>query len=75
MMVSCEQVLQTVYEFIDKEMTRDGMVTIKAHLDLCRSCFSRVEFEKLLREHMKSTTDHACPEKVKKKIQDLMQNF
>lgn len=74
-MLNCEQVLQSVFTFLDREMQKDGLTEIEKHLELCRECYSRVEFEKLLRDHMKQKTDHECPETVKKRIEDVMKNF
>ena len=74
-MISCEQVLQDIWAYLDKEICEDDLVHIKSHLDLCRSCFSRVEFEKLLREEMKKKTTHCCPEKVKARIQSILNQY
>lgn len=74
-MLSCEQVLQGLWEYMDSEMGPTDVEHVKKHLDLCRSCFSRLEFEKRLREEMKKKTNHCCPEKVKARIKNLLELF
>lgn len=74
-MHSCEKVLQGIWEYLDRDMAASDVAEIEKHLDLCRSCFSRIEFEQLLRSHMKNKTNHLCPEKLKKRIRDLIDQF
>ena len=75
MMLSCEKVIEGLWEYLDREMDSNGTVIIERHLELCRRCFSRIEFERLLREHLKTRTDHLCPEKLKKRIQGLIELY
>ena len=62
-------------DFIDNEMDKTSAAEVKAHLDLCRPCLERVDFEKILRQHFRDKTDHCCPDKVKRQIQKLIENF
>jgi mycothiol system anti-sigma-R factor len=71
-MQSCEQVIQNIWEYLDKEMCSADMSEVQKHLDLCRGCFTRMEFEKLLREKMQKATNHCCPEKLKQRIKKLI---
>lgn len=74
-MLSCEKVLEIVYEYLDGAVDKNGVANLKEHLDLCRSCFGRVEFEKLLRDHIRQKTTAICPDRLKKRIQDLIDQF
>lgn len=71
-MAGCDKVLQGLWEYLDKECTEENRQHIKQHLDLCRSCYDRMEFEQLLRDHMREKTNHCCPDSVKNKIQKLL---
>jgi len=71
----CEKILQGIWEYLDQEMTPESCAEIKKHLDLCRACFSRVEFHRLLRVKMRDKTNHLCPEKLKQRIQKLVDLF
>lgn len=74
-MHSCEKVIQNIWDYLDREIGNGEMTEIQKHLDLCRACFSRVEFEQMLREHMKKATHAMCPEKLKKKIKDIVDKY
>ena len=74
-MRDCKAVLDGLFEFLDKEMDATAATEIKAHLELCRSCFDRTEFEKEIRQHFKDKTEHACPDVVKNRIKKLIENF
>ena len=74
-MLSCEQILQGIWEYLDREMGPEDVAHVQKHLDLCRSCFSRLEFEKRLREAIRTKTLHSCPEKVKNRIKRILEQF
>lgn len=74
-MHSCEQVIQSIWDYLDRETDKANLAEIQKHLDLCRGCFSRVEFEKILREKMQKATHHMCPDKLKQKIRDLVDRY
>jgi mycothiol system anti-sigma-R factor len=75
MMLSCEQVLQDIWSYLDRELTEADLSHVQKHLDLCRACFSRIEFERLLRDAMRTKTNHCCPEKVKARIKKILDQY
>ena len=75
MMMDCQDIIEKVFDYIDHEMDAANLAQLKAHLDLCRSCFDRVQFEIVLREHIKIKTHHCCPDKVKIRIQRIINSF
>jgi len=74
-MINCEKVMASIYVYLDNESSADDISEIKLHLDLCRECFKRLDFERLLRKHMRAKTSHACPERLKKRIERLLEIF
>ena len=74
-MQSCEKVIESVFDYLDKEMTPENMAELQKHLDLCRSCFSRFEFEISLRQNLRSKTNHTCPEKLKLKLRQIIELY
>lgn len=75
MMLSCEQVLQDIWAYLDRDIKPEDVAHIQKHLDLCRACFSRVEFEKELRISIRKKTDHCCPAKLKNRIKSILDQF
>ena len=74
-MLDCDDVLKKVFDFLDHEVDAAGVAELEEHLDLCRTCFDRVEFEKRLRERMREKTFHACPDALKNRIQGLLDTY
>ena len=74
-MGDCQKLLSSIYAYLDNECSPDDISSIKEHIRLCRECFERLDFERLLREHMKKKTDHCCPDRVKARISKIMETF
>lgn len=74
-MLDCQAVLDRLFDYIDEELTQENKQALKAHLDLCRHCFDRIQFEHILREKMRQKTSICCPEKLKQRIQILIEQF
>lgn len=47
--VNCEEALRQLAAFLDDELHADTREGIERHLEMCRSCFSRAEFERRLK--------------------------
>lgn len=74
-MMDCQAVIEKLFDYLDKEMNAEEMAHLKSHLDLCRDCFDRAQFEQLLRDEVKKKTHHCCPESVKNKILKILDKF
>ena len=44
--IDCEEALRRLFEYLDAELHGEPQREMEQHLERCRSCFSRVEFEK-----------------------------
>jgi anti-sigma factor (TIGR02949 family) len=49
--IDCEEALRRLFEYLDAELHGGPQREMEQHLERCRSCFSRVEFEKRLKAH------------------------
>jgi len=74
-MIDCKEAAAKLFEYLDKELCENDKLDIESHLKMCRPCFDAKEFEALLRDHMKEKTEHRCPDKVKKKIKDILDQY
>ena len=74
-MIDCIQVESLLYEYLDNELDKTSMEQFEKHIELCRVCFSHVEFERKLRSHLQNKTNHMCPARVKERIQQLILKF
>lgn len=74
-MIDCRKAAEQLFEYIDRELDEEKRREVENHIELCRACFNTAEFQQLLRTHLREATEHACPEKVRKRIEDLIKRF
>jgi mycothiol system anti-sigma-R factor len=72
---SCEDVLAELYQYLDHEVDEATGEKIDHHLKHCRECFSRAEFEKLLRGRVADTGIEEVPDDVQQRIRSLLKRF
>jgi anti-sigma factor (TIGR02949 family) len=73
--IDCEQALSILYDYLDRELGEHDHEAMEHHLSVCKSCFSRAEFEQRLKEKMKSLRE-AQPaadsnDRIKQLLKDL----
>jgi anti-sigma factor (TIGR02949 family) len=74
-MLSCEKVVQSIWEYLDHELSAENLAELQKHIELCRACFTRVEFEISLRSNIRSKTEHTCPEQLKLRIRQIIELY
>lgn len=45
-MMTCDEVMRQLWDFLDGELTADRMLAIEAHLARCERCHPHAEFER-----------------------------
>jgi anti-sigma factor (TIGR02949 family) len=73
--INCEEALQRLFEFIDRELAGEEHDALERHLRLCRSCFSRVEFERQLKDKLRALGTDETPDSARGRIRALIQGF
>lgn len=73
--ISCEDVIAELFQYLDREADQAMTEKIDHHLESCRECFSRAEFEKLLRRRVADAGEAEVPDEVQKRIIKLMKRF
>ena len=68
--MNCEEAAKTLDEYLDKELTKEQLAYIEAHLSKCKDCFGHVSFQKALRRTLK---DNTLKEKLSSDIKHLIQ--
>jgi anti-sigma factor (TIGR02949 family) len=67
--MDCEQVVKTLWDYLDGELTDDRMTEVRAHLKACRGCFPHFDFEKEFLEAIaKCKFEHAAPDELRRKV-------
>ena len=73
--IGCEEALTRLFEFIDGELPDHEKDTMERHLRRCRSCFSRLEFERRLKQRLSALVDDDVPARSRDRIRDLIKGF
>jgi anti-sigma factor RsiW len=50
--LTCEEAIRLLVDYLDDELVEERRGDLERHLDVCRSCYSRREFEKGLKEQV-----------------------
>ena len=73
--IGCEEALTHLLEYLDREL---GMVKhreVEHHLDICRGCFSRAEFEQRLKARLREAGRETAGESFGERIKLLLRGF
>lgn len=72
---SCEEALQRVFEYLDHTLDESDHCHIEDHLSKCRSCYTRVEFERRLKEHLQDIGREKAPVSLANKVRQIIQQY
>jgi len=73
--INCSEALKLVTAYVDRQSGEKDARTLEKHLESCKHCFDRVEFEKLFKERMKGlkldVSSMKLTAKTRKMLEDL----
>jgi anti-sigma factor (TIGR02949 family) len=70
--ISCEQVIANLFAYLDDATDAKMRSYIERHLEECRACLSRAEFEKALRARVKQAGDKEAPAALRRRVKALL---
>jgi anti-sigma factor (TIGR02949 family) len=73
--IRCEEVIEHLFEYLDHELEHAKSIEIERHLERCRECFSRAEFERQLRTRVRESAAMSAPPRLRKRVQRLLDRF
>ena len=73
--LSCEDVLDQLFAYLDGELDGATDEDIERHLAACRSCFGRAEFERRLKARLAEAAATGAPETLVRRIRTLMEQL
>jgi mycothiol system anti-sigma-R factor len=73
--LTCEEVLEHLLAYVDQELDSEKKAEIDHHMERCRGCYSRAEFEKRLKERIMGTGLSEAPERVRRRVRLLIEKF
>jgi anti-sigma factor (TIGR02949 family) len=73
--LTCKEAIRMLVEYLDNELDRDRSGALEHHLDACRSCKSRHEFEKGLRDRVSALGQAPVRPEFQDRIRALVSRF
>lgn len=74
-MIGCDEVLEHLFEYLDRELDQETAAEIEHHLEHCRSCFSRAEFERRLKARVRNASSSPASERLRARIKEIVEKF
>lgn len=72
---SCEDAIRLLAAHLDRELDASTEAEMQRHLDTCRSCYSRAEFEKRLRDRLADLGQEPVRPELAGRIESLIDTF
>ncbi len=73
--LTCEEVIEHIFDYLDRELDPTMQDRIERHLETCRDCFSRAEFEERLRQKIRAAGSERAPDRLQRRIRDMLDRF
>lgn len=73
--IACEQAIKMILEYLDNELPDHNHAEMDLHLKTCRSCLSRLEFEKMLKSKVSALSEQKVPESLRNRIKKVTGEF
>lgn len=73
--IGCEEAVRLLAAFLDGELHDDVRGSVDGHLARCRSCFSRAEFERRLKDEIGRLRQEQIPPGFEARIRRLLAAF
>ncbi|MGH7476564.1 MAG: anti-sigma factor family protein [Longimicrobiales bacterium] len=73
--IDCEQALRDLAVYLDGELAGPRAAEMAQHLERCRSCYSRAEFEKGLKAQLAALRHEPPGEALEARIRELIARF
>jgi len=73
--MTCEEAMRSLAEYLDDELAAGAEESVRQHLELCRSCYSRAEFERRLKVELRKLGRDDVPLDFEHRVRRLLQSF
>lgn len=73
--INCRQALALVADFLDKELGQPERTQLEQHIQTCRQCFNRFEFERLLKARLTHLKSAEPSELLRKRVATILEQF
>lgn len=74
-LLDCEEVLRVILAYLDGELETADHERVEAHLERCRSCLSRADFERRLKGRLAELACESVSPAFEQRIRTLIGQF
>jgi anti-sigma factor (TIGR02949 family) len=75
-MISCQDAVEKVYEYLDGELEVDWNDKVREHIEVCKRCYPYFDFERNFLDHIRSKglrAEHS--EELERKVRDMLREL
>jgi anti-sigma factor (TIGR02949 family) len=73
-MISCEDALRLVHEFLDGELANASADEVRQHFDMCQRCYPHLQLETAFREAVRrATAGESAPPELRDKVAAVLE--
>jgi anti-sigma factor (TIGR02949 family) len=73
--IGCEEAIRRLAEYLDGELSDREDAEVERHLETCRSCWSRAEFEQRIRSRLADLRHDEVNPEFERRIRTLLRRF
>ena len=74
-MLDCEAVMRQLWDYLDAELTPQGMIQIQAHLTKCERCYPQYTFERAFLNALSARRPtHSNPDRLQANLTALLRD-
>jgi anti-sigma factor (TIGR02949 family) len=73
--IECEEAIRMMLEYLDNELHHHDHDSMDEHLESCRSCYSRMEFEKRLKGMVSDVKCKTVPSGLNARIKKIIKDY
>lgn len=73
--IECEEAIRRMLEYIDNELHDHDHEEMQQHLDSCRECYTRMEFEQRLKGMVHEARDQKAPPGLNNRIKNIIKKY
>ena len=72
---TCEDAIRLLADYLHGELLAETQSQVKHHLETCRGCFTRAEFERQLRSQLTQLAEGRVPPGLEERMRSLVRQF
>jgi len=73
--MTCEEAMRYLAAYLDNELAGGVQQSVQRHLEICRSCYSRAEFERRLKSEIGKLRRDEVSTGFEQRIRSLLSSF